>query len=88
MPLYDLKCPECDNLKEDEFASIKEYEEGIKCDKCGAILQNVIAPRHTQYNCDGFYITDHTDYNVRRRWPQANKQEMIIDGSSPEERKR
>ncbi len=34
MPVYDFTCPKC---KKDftKFLTLKEYEKGVKCPKCG-----------------------------------------------------
>lgn len=42
MPLYEYKCPECGEKKE-EYFSLKESDAKVKCPKCGKQMHKYFA---------------------------------------------
>lgn len=39
MPIYDFKCPNCNNIKKDIFT--KTWEEEVKCE-CNSVMEKMI----------------------------------------------
>ena len=40
MPIYDLKCPSCSNIKRDVYC--RGYKEQVKCNKCSTAMQRLV----------------------------------------------
>ena len=51
MPVYDMKCPQCNHKVDDVF--LHKHDDKIKCKRCGAILKRLISrsSRFIGVNC-------------------------------------
>ena len=73
MPIYDYKCPSCENIKRDEF--VKKFDETIKCEQCRINMIKLVSGgvKARCWPADGVYL-EHVSANGKTF---KTKKEMI-----------
>ena len=64
MPIYDLKCPACENIVRDSY--VRSHKDKTKCVQCGAFMKRLVSRMNPHvFPADGIFL-EHVCANGKR----------------------
>ena len=64
MPIYEHKCPKCQQIEERYFSRMIDYKDGktvvkIHCPICGHVMNQLPSVSNFKFKGSGFYVNDY-----------------------------